>query len=106
MASLLPDSRSIAPLILAGALTVIGIAPFQGRSAAQVERVRVDPGRDSPLLIQSLEGMGAETARRIIQARRYGVPFRSPAGLLAIPGVGTRHLHRWHDDLAFPDEQP
>jgi DNA uptake protein ComE-like DNA-binding protein len=101
-----PQNRSMAPLILAMALLVLGQRPLRGRADARVEPVLVDPSRAPAPVLESLEGMGAEGARRLVEARAAGRPLDLPEDLVAVPGVGTRTLHRWHRELAFAGEAP
>ena len=55
---------------------------------------------------EALEGLSGATARRIVLSRRDGAGIRSAADLAAVPGVGTRRIHRWHADLAFAEDLP
>jgi hypothetical protein len=98
------QNRSIAPLILGAALALAGLLPVRSAPAVRIERVRVDPGRDPRHLLESLEGLGDGVAGRIVEARRGVLAIDAPADLITVPGVGTRLLHRWHADLAFPRE--
>jgi hypothetical protein len=98
-------NRIAAPVFLASALALLAFAPGGG-PAARVERVRIDPGRDPAHGLEALEGLSGATARRIVLARREGEGIRSAAGLAAVPGIGTRRLHRWHADLSFEEDRP
>jgi hypothetical protein len=101
-----PQSRSLAPLILGGVLALIVIAPIRAKIDVRIERVRVDLSDDPAFLIECLEGMGGEGARRIVALRRDSLAMDSAEDVIAIKGIGPRLLHRWHDDLAFTGEAP
>jgi hypothetical protein len=96
--------RWTAPALLAAALALVPALGSDGGGVV-VERLRVDPGRDPPALLGSLEGLGPKAADAIVAARAR-VPMDSPADVIAVPGVGPRLLHRWHRQLAFPREHP
>jgi Helix-hairpin-helix motif len=96
-------SRIAAPLFLASALALLAFGQGGG-APARVERVRIDPGRDPASSLEALEGLSGATARRIVLSRRDGAGIRSAADLAAVPGVGTRRIHRWHGDLAFAED--
>ena len=98
-------SRIAAPLFLACALALPAFGP-RGGSAARVERVRVDPGRDPAWALEALEGLSGSTAGRIVVSRREVARIRSAADLTGVPGIGTRRLHRWHSDLSFEEDRP
>ena len=100
------QKRSAAPLIVGAMLLAIGLAPRDAAAPVRVERLRVDPGRAPAYALESLEGLGRAGAARIAEARREFVPIDAPRDLALVPGVGTRLLHRWHRDLAFPREAP
>ena len=100
------QNRMIAPLILGAVLALIGTVTTRTPPTVRIERLGVDPAAAPRFVLESLEGMGTEGARRIEAARKGLVAIDSPDDLTSIPGVGTRLLHRWHPDLAFATERP
>jgi hypothetical protein len=97
------QSRWTAPLVLAGALALFGARP--GDTRTRIAPLRLDPGRDSAALLEALDGMGPEAARKIAAARRGADGIRSAAALVLVPGIGTRRLHRWSGDLSFEEDR-
>jgi hypothetical protein len=103
MAASVWQSRSFGPIILGAGLALLAAFPMRPAGSARAERVRVDPALDPRFLLESLDGMGGANAARIASARKE-VAIDEPAALVAIPGVGARLLHLWHDELAFSGE--
>ena len=62
----------------------------------------LDPNTAPPEDLELLPGIGPLLAQRIVQHRAAHPPFRKPADLLDVPGVGERLLARITPYLRFP----
>lgn len=101
-----PARGAFGPLVLCAIFAAARALSSTEVSAPSITPVAVDAGRDDAEVLEALAGMGSEAAHRIVAARAHGVAIDTPGDLLAIPGIGARRLHRWHDDLVFPRERP
>ena len=77
-----------------------------GRGAAAPDAAReaspppvLDINRADATALQALPGVGPALARRIVTHREAHGPFRRPADLLQVPGVGAKRYARLHGTI-------
>jgi competence protein ComEA len=74
-------------------LAVVGAQPVQSGSAGNgPARVRINVANEAEL--QALHGVGPVLARRIVEHRQRNGPFRGPADLDRVSGVGPSMLDK------------
>jgi competence protein ComEA len=59
----------------------------------------LDINRADATALQALPGVGLALARRIVTHREAHGPFRRPADLLQVPGVGAKRYARLHGTI-------
>jgi competence ComEA-like helix-hairpin-helix protein len=69
---------------------------------------RLDPNRAPDLELARLPGVGPALAKRIVESRQAGEPYRVPSDLLRVPGIGPATLARIEAflDLTRPPPAP
>lgn len=81
-------------------------SPAAGAVAADTARRelgRLDPNRADARALEALPGIGPALARRIVEERARGGPFRSLADLEArVPGLGPQRAARLAPYLDWP----
>jgi competence ComEA-like helix-hairpin-helix protein len=87
-----------------------GAAPRSGlRRAEQADALRdgrrIDPNRASAEELELLPGVGPSLARRLVESRRTQGPFRGPADLRRVKGVGAKTLAKFERFLSFASEE-
>ena len=80
--------RRILVLCLVGAL-LLGFVPM---SWAQEEATKININLASAEEIAQLKGIGPSYAERIIEYRETHGPFKSPAEITNVKGIGTKTL--------------
>lgn len=71
-----------------------GVRAAAGRARAASPSPTIDINRASAAVLQALPGIGPVLARRIAAHREAHGPFRDPADLLQVSGVGAVRLAR------------
>ena len=64
----------------------------------------IDPNRADPATLEALPGIGPARAAAIVAGRADG-PYRAPADLLRVSGIGPVTLRRAADWLVFPTSE-
>jgi competence ComEA-like helix-hairpin-helix protein len=75
--------------------------PDDGHKAAPTEGLNIN--RADAIALQGLPGVGPALAKRIVDYREAHGPFRMPADLLEIPGIGAKRYARLHGLLRTAD---
>ena len=94
-------SRTRHLLVLLVALTLAGVAA----RAADTKAVRVNINTATAVELEALPGIGPSVARRIVEHREKNGPFRRPADLLNVKGVGAKTYEALKDRLVVGDEK-
>lgn len=77
-------------------------AEAERRRAPLAEGERIDPNTATAGDLDRLPRVGAELARRIVEERERGGPFRDAADLTRVPGIGAAAVERLAPHLALP----
>lgn len=90
----------------APAAVVQAAPPAAHRQAAALrDGERMDINRASAEELELIPGVGPSLAKRIVQARDAGGPFRRPEELTRVKGVGAKTLRKLSQFLNFDSEQ-
>lgn len=93
------DSASALPGLLAESRNELDDAERRDRPLAGGELL--DPNTASDADLDRLPGVGAATARAIVDAREASGPFSAPEDLLRVRGIGPATLERMRPHLAI-----
>ena len=75
--------------------------PVRARAESRLS-LGLNPNTAPPEDLELLPGIGPGLAERIVQHRATHAPYRKPADLLDVPGIGERLLARITPYLRFP----
>lgn len=81
-------------------------APQQAVCATASPTGRLDINTATQAELETLPGVGPETARRIVEEREQNGPFYYPENLLSVKGIGPKTLERLREHICCqqPDQ--
>lgn len=88
------------------ALLLYSPAPQQTVCATASPTGRLDINTATQAELETLPGVGPETARRIVEEREQNGPFYYPENLLSVKGIGPKTLERLREHICCqqPDQ--